>query len=134
MKSNTLIYFIGSGSVAAILIVAIISAWINFTVMDSCKRAKATYKLDDCVTALTTQLRDESQSYGDRNDAIWALGQYGDSRALSALNDYYTGKIPEREPWNETISQYELSKAINLLKGGFNLSVIFRALILAPTR
>jgi len=52
------------------------------------------------------------------------LGQLGDNRTLPVLQSYYTGDIPEREPLDKTISQYELKKAINLTSGGFNMSAI----------
>jgi hypothetical protein len=56
-----------------------------------------------------------------RNSAIWALGQLGDGRALPALERYYMGIIPDREPFDEMISQYELNKALHLAKGGTNI-------------
>ena len=105
-------------------------AGIAYEVADTCQRAEQSYNTDDCVTALTNLVRDETQPFSDRNDAIWALGQYGDSTALPVLQELYTGQIPDREPWNETLSQYELQKAIHLLEGGFNITVIFRALTL----
>jgi len=49
----------------------------------------------------------------------------GDSRALPTLQKYYTGNIPNREPLDGVISQYELKKAINLTSGGVNLTAIF---------
>ena len=83
--------------------------------------AQGRYK-GDCVDALIAHLEDEDNPYGERNHAIWALGQLGDNKALSVLEKYYTGNIPDKEPWNETISQYELKKAINLTSGGFNIT------------
>jgi hypothetical protein len=53
------------------------------------------------------------------------LGQYGDNRALPALQNYYTGDIPEKEPLDKMISQYELKKAIKLAKGGLNITALF---------
>lgn len=130
MNRNTVIHVAGIGVLTVIFFVAIISAWIGFTTADTCEKAKKLYSTDDCATALIDQLNDEQRSYAARNDAIWALGQYGDARALPVLKNHYTGEIPSREPWNETLSQYELQKSINLLEGGFNITVIFRALSL----
>ena len=76
----------------------------------------------DCVEALITTLEDANNPFRTRNEAIWALGQIGDSRALPVLQNYYTGNIPPREPLSKTISQYELQKAIDLARGEFNLS------------
>lgn len=98
--------------------------WIGYEVKNNCQNAKNKYA-GDCVEALINTLNDESQSYANRNSAIWALGQIGDSKALPALEKIYTGNIPDREPWNETVSQYELRKAINLTKGAPNPTAIF---------
>jgi hypothetical protein len=95
--------------------------YIGTQVGDRCLSAMSRYYRSDCVEALVTQLNDENQGFGARNSAIWALGQLGDARALPVLQSYYTGVIPDREPWNGTISQYELKKAINLTSGGFNM-------------
>lgn len=130
MNRNAYMYAIGSGGVAFILMVAIISAWVSFTTASTCQRAQKNSPSSDCVTALTARLSDESQSYSDRNDAIWALGQLGDERALPVLQQHFTGQIPQQEPWNETLSQYELQKAIGLLNGGWNITSLLRVLVL----
>lgn len=97
--------------------------WIGFDVKNQCQEAKATYN-QDCVESLMSLVADEKQSYRSRNSAIWALGQLGDQRALAVLEEYYTGNIPDREPLDQTISQYELKKAVALAKGGFNISAL----------
>jgi hypothetical protein len=94
--------------------------YIGTQVDDRCQTAMRQYP-GDCTAALISQLNDSGQAYGERNSAIWALGQLGDGRALPVLQSYYTGNIPDREPWNGTISQYELKKAIRLTSGGFNM-------------
>lgn len=81
---------------------------------------------DNCTAALSAYLEDERNDYKSRNSAIWALGQLGDKSALPVLEEYYTGKIPDKESLNKGISQYELKKAINLCKGGFNITHFFR--------
>ena len=101
------------------------SILIGKSVKENCREAQSKYQADlptqaGCVEVLIAQLEDENSPYRDRNSAIWVLGQLGDSRALSTLEKYYTGDIPDREPWNEMISQYELKKAINLVSGSFN--------------
>jgi len=78
--------------------------------------------LIDCVEALIAQLEDEHQDFRSRNYAIWGLGAMGDRRALPILQTYYTGKIPDREPLDEVISQYELKKSIHLANGGLNVA------------
>lgn len=91
--------------------------WIRFDVKTHCEDAK--YKFGgNCVDALTKQLDDINQGYRSRNSAIWTLGQLGDKKSLYTLKKYYTGKIPKKEQLNETISQYEIQKAIKWCEEG----------------
>jgi hypothetical protein len=100
--------------------------WIGFDVKTQCQAAKNDYG-GDCVEALVSLVQDESRGYRNRNNAIWALGQLGDSRAHAALQSLYTGVIPPREPLDAGISQYELRKAVDLTGGGANpLAVLWR--------
>lgn len=107
-----------------LLFFVISCTWIGFDVKSQCERAEDKYG-KDCVESLMMLLDNENESFHARNSAIWALGQMGDSRALPMLEKYYTGNIPDREPLNGTISQYELKKAINLAQGGVNITTIF---------
>lgn len=95
-------------------------AWISYEINSQCERAKYAYS-GDCVTASISLLQDENRSFRERNSAIWVIGQLGDDRALPVLETYYTGIIPDREPLNEMISQYELRKSIKWLREGHNL-------------
>ncbi len=108
------------GGILLVLLVAV-SVWIRHDVDVRCHAAQHRYG-GDCVTALMTLLDDEDQDFTSRNGAIWALGQLDDRRALPTLRSYYTGHIPAHEPWNATISQYELKKAIRHLNGEFNIT------------
>lgn len=119
------LFFISAVGVGIFLLFFVITGvWIGYEVKSRCQEAKREYR-GDCVEALITLLKDENKGFRSRNDAIWALGQFGDSRALPVLQGYYTGIIPDREPLGKTISQYELKKAINLTSGGFNMTAIF---------
>lgn len=105
------------------------SVWIGYEAKSLCQNAKWQYD-GDCVEALIDQLNDENQGFRARNNAIWALGQLGDSRALPTLQSYYTGNIPSKEPLDKSISQYELKKAINLTGGGTNITAfIWRGIL-----
>lgn len=115
------IYTCTVGISIVILFFFILGTWIGYDAKTICQNAKRTYD-GDCIEALITLLQDEKQGYRERNNAIWALGQFGDARALPALKNLYTGNIPEREPLHKTISQYELKKATNLTSGGTNIS------------
>jgi len=112
------------GASVLILFFVVTCTWIGVDVKTRCQEAKKDYK-GTCVEALSKLVDDENQAFRNRNSAIWALGQLGNSEALPILEKYYTGNIPDREPLNEVISQYELKKAINLLSGGRNITAIF---------
>lgn len=120
LKAKMLYLFV-LGASLFILFIMIIGVWIGHEAQRLCQEAKWEYQKNECVEALMLTLDDEKQGFRTRNHAIWALGQFGDSRALTVLQKYYTGNIPAREPLDETISQYELKKAINLANGGSNL-------------
>jgi len=107
---------LAGGSVFIFLITA---TWIGFSVREKCELAKGKYE-GDCTEAMSQYLDDVHNPIGERNHMIWALGQLGEPEALPILEKYYTGVIPDREPWNDVISQYELKKAIKLARGGFN--------------
>jgi hypothetical protein len=114
-------YLAAIGLSIGLLFFFIGTVWIGHEAKSLCQSAKWQYG-GDCVEALVNQLEDENRGYRDRNHAIWALGQLGDARALPALNAFYTGVIPEREPLDEMISQYELRKALALANGGTNIT------------
>jgi len=116
-----LFYFIAVGLSILFVTFFIGMNWIGYETKRLCMEAEWEYKKDDCVEALIAQLDDERQGFRTRNHAIWTLGQIGDGRALPVLQKYYTGNIPDREPLDDMISQYELKKAVNLTSGGTNL-------------
>lgn len=116
-----LFYIIAIGISIFFLFIFITSVWIGHEAKNICQNAKWQYG-GDCVQALITQLNDEHQGFRTRNHAIWALGQFGGNRALPILKKYYTGNIPNREPLDKVISQYELKKAVELANGGLNIT------------
>lgn len=126
-KNRILKIFIISGSsvLGLLFMLFVISfVWIGFDVKNQCLQAKREYG-GKCSQALSKLLDDENKLYRQRNSAIWVLGQMGDEKALPVLQKYYTGQIPDREPLDSTISQYELEKAIKLVQGGTNITGIF---------
>jgi hypothetical protein len=124
-------FFIGAVGLSIFLLFAVILVtFIGFDVQNRCQEAKREYG-GDCTEALISLLNDTNRGFAPRNYAIWALGQFGDSRALPVLQSYYTGNIPPREPYNQGISQYELKKAIHLTSGGINIPGILRKYAIA---
>jgi len=71
----------------------------------------------DRVQALVAVVDCESCDLSDRNHAVWALGQLADQRALPVLERYYTG---EKCDHLHKICQYELKKALRLVRSGYN--------------
>jgi hypothetical protein len=117
-----LIYIVSVGISIFFLFFFVTNIWIGHEAKRLCQEAQWEYGKTNCVDALITTLDDPHQGYRTRNHAIWALGQFGDRRALPVLKKYYTGIIPNREPLDGTISQYELKKSINLANGGLNIT------------
>lgn len=123
-RARLLIYSLLTGASLFLLMTAMTAGWIRYDVKSSCQEAKREFG-GNCVNSLSAVLKDESKSFRERNSAIWALGMLGDRRALPVLQSYYTGNIPDREPLDGTISQYELKKAVNLTGGGTNFFAVF---------
>ncbi|MFA5029223.1 MAG: HEAT repeat domain-containing protein [Patescibacteria group bacterium] len=124
IDKNLIGYIIGVGILLFLFIFFITCTQIGHDVKKRCELAQSRYG-GECVEALMSQVADSSSLYG-KNSAIWALGQLGDKKALPFLERYDTREpLPDRGirgEWNKGISQYELRKAIKLLKSGFNLS------------
>jgi hypothetical protein len=68
----------------------------------------------DEVEALSSLVQSKSHPLPARNDAIWALAQLADPRALPALQRLETGRNCEHERF---VCQYELRKAIDRCSG-----------------
>ena len=75
----------------------------------------------DPVEALLRFVADTNHSPGDRNRAVWALGQLGDRRALPVLQKYYSGEPCDHR---SALCQHELRKAIKLAAGGVNVTAM----------
>jgi hypothetical protein len=73
----------------------------------------------DRVEALMSVVKSEGSSLGEKNKAIWALGQLGDQRALPLLKDQRTGQPCQH---GRLICQREVEKAIRHCERGFNIT------------
>lgn len=117
------LYWTITGVGTFILLFLITATWIGVSVGEKCLVAQGKYPgAADCSEALIKTLDDDTNSYHERNDAIWGLGQLGNPKAKPTIEKYYTGDIPGREPYDENLSQYEMQKALKLLNGGVNLT------------
>ncbi len=94
-------------------------------VKDSCLKAQDKYH-ENCTDSLMLFVQSEEESFTDRNTAIWALGQLADRKALPVLKSMYTGNIPNKEPYDKGISQYELKKAIKWCETGNATSWMYK--------
>jgi HEAT repeat protein len=93
---------------------------ICFSIRSSVKEisAKAVQEYPgDRIEALMTYVESANHNLRQRNRAVWALGQIGDSRALPVLEKFRTGKPCDHD---STLCQGELRKAIKACKGSFN--------------
>lgn len=120
---NWILYWVAVGIGVFVLVFLITSTWIGVSVKGKCDIAISKYE-GGCVEALIMQVDDNNAGYVERNNAIWALGQMGDKRGKLVLEKYYTGYIPNREPYAEGLSQYEMRKALKLMDGGINITHI----------
>lgn len=109
--------------VLALFIFIVGSLWTGSDVRRYCKTAIRIYG-NDCVSALSALVDDKSMPFRDRNNAVWALGQLGNSKALPYLTKYYTGVVANNENTDTTLSQRKISDAIRLIQGQINLTAI----------
>lgn len=120
-KIKKLLIYIISISVGTLFFLFIsASTFIGLEVEQECEMAQGQYG-GDCVQALTSLVEDEDHDLKKRNQAVWALGQMGDARALSVLNNLYTGEECQHDQF---LCQHELKKAIKLCGGGFNITAL----------
>lgn len=82
--------------------------WVQADAHAVGRRAMQQFQGDE-VEALTAMVLSENHSLAERNRAVHALGQVGDSRALPALHRFYTGAACNHARF---LCQRELEKAI----------------------
>jgi HEAT repeat protein len=66
------------------------------------------------LEALVAQMEDGDLPWRERNRAVWALGQLGDSRALAPLRSHITGRPCEHE---KHLCEDQLRMAVRKLEG-----------------
>jgi hypothetical protein len=118
---------VAAGVLAGLILFASGLYWIYATVRDTSSKARQAYG-GSAVEALGKTVESETSSFKEKNDAVWALGQIADSSALPMLKKFYTGVMPEREPLDKVLSQYELKKAIKWCEQGNMTSWMYKGI------
>lgn len=98
------------------LVVSIYSI-LFLEVRRNCNKAISEYKTT-CQEALIKTFQSNNTTIREKNDAIWTLGQLADKNSLPFLKSIYKDMMPDREPLNKVISQYEIRKAIKWSEKG----------------
>lgn len=77
----------------------------------------------DTVESLMAVIKSKRSSFKEKNNAIFALGQIGDKRALPILIQLDTDEIQEK-PWDSSkyIVQYKVEKATEQVNSSFSLT------------
>jgi hypothetical protein len=115
------------GSVVAVLVTGVVAISLVIGAdVRAASRAAVEEHGGEVVEALMVCVDDANHSLTQRNRAIWALGQLGNPRALPVLLKHYSGQACDHA---NGLCQRELRKAIELTKGGVNIT----ALIWRPT-
>lgn len=117
-----IIYLISIGFSVLIVLYGIITTIIFLDVKEICTKAANEFE-GDAVEVNIKLLQSDIHSYIEKNDAVWALGQIGDHRALPLLEKLYTG-VPCEKPCrkDDKICQYQLETAIKSCRGGFSMT------------
>lgn len=98
-----------------ILLVLIVTYYVESQVQETCKMAMSVYP-GDKIQALINVSKNQNSCTKDKSRALWALGQLGDKKALPYLIENY-GSIEETD-----ICIYEAQFAIEKIQNeSFNL-------------
>ncbi|RPI01522.1 MAG: hypothetical protein EHM72_06250 [Calditrichaeota bacterium] len=111
-----------AAGVAVVILYAVV-CWAIFREVDSIVQTAKNTFTGDKVEATIALLESENSPFELKNQAVYALGQFGDARALPALTRQVTG-IPCEKPCTKRkyVCQYDLQKAIQGCNGGFSLT------------
>ena len=125
-KKNKLIAYyllcINNGHISSI---KSLSKFFKWTIKKSCfhqdmsiDKARDRFSGND-TNALVAMMNSSDIPLKDRNLAVWALGQLGDTRAAASLEKLLAGKPCEHA---SAVCQRELKKAIRHCRGGANVT------------
>lgn len=96
-------------------------------VKSTCLKTQKEYNVS-CVDSLIKLTQSDKKTFREKNTAIWTLGQLADKKALPTLRSLYMGKVPRKESYDKTLSQYELKKAITWCEKGNITSWMYKNL------
>ena len=77
----------------------------------------------DRIEALASLVACANCTIKERNSAVWALGQFGDRRALPVLKKHFTGHECQH---GVNLCEYELGKAIKKIEGRWTIAASLR--------
>jgi hypothetical protein len=92
--------------------------WIYSDVKKICIEAKNQFN-GDCISSLILVIESKDTSYLQKNNAVWAIGQLADPKALPVLNQAREkAKCGKPCPLNKYFCRYEIDKAIKWCSKG----------------
>ncbi|MFC1687260.1 HEAT repeat domain-containing protein [Patescibacteria group bacterium] len=121
---DILLYGTALGITTLVLVFLISVTIIGHGVKDTCQMAKDTYS-GTCVSALISYLDDPTNDMRNRNSAVWALGQLGDTASLETLKKFHTGEDEFPVNLSQELSQLQLKRAIGYMEGNPNITTFF---------
>ena len=116
LKKILILSFLGIGLIISAFIFSVYLI-LYIEVSKNCNKAISEYKTS-CRKSLISTFNSKDKSIKEKNDAVWTLGQLADKNSLPFLKSIYNDKIPNREPLDKVISQYEIRKAIRWSEKG----------------
>ena len=113
-------------ALAGLVLLAVSYAWSLGAIYDRVESIRLTAGErhgGDKTSALMALAADPATLFRLRNEACWALGQLGDTRALPLLRSLDSGE-EQAKPWrgDEYIVRYTLEKAIGQIESPFSLT------------
>lgn len=100
--------------IVVLIVAAVAGSFISLfvSVKRICVEARTEYG-KDCIASLCAYISTDTHSFKERNEAIWALGQIADGRALPLLTELNrTALFHEKCNGNSFLCKYEIEKAI----------------------
>ncbi|OGD13555.1 MAG: hypothetical protein A2V76_06385 [Candidatus Aminicenantes bacterium RBG_16_63_14] len=117
-KRSALILGFVAGAGILILAYGVMCLAIGAGVDDALEKARGRFSEND-TDGLVAMMNSSDIPLKDRNLAVWALGQLGDTRATASLEMLLTGKPCDHA---SAVCQRGLKKAIRQCRGGVNIS------------